>query len=151
MGRPTAFCARHAGSGSAPDAGSRAPVDEPTAGFAAVDALVALTILTSTIALTLGATQVARRAATSALETRRADDLLQYVLLSSPRRVGSLTGQAEGFDWRLETQISAISAGAAAPPICTRAAEARASRSGRRYHLATAEICAPDERTAAAA
>ena len=112
--------------------------------------MVALTILASTIALTLAATQTARRAATAALETRQADALLQYELLAAPHDLGAQSGQAAGFAWRLDTAVSAISAGAAAPPMCLRRAQARSLRSGRRYRLATSEICPQTAQSGAA-
>lgn len=115
--------------------------DSQSDGFAAVDALVALTILTSTIILTLAATQVARRAATDALETRRASELLQFVVLSEPHKIGDRTGQAAGFNWRLETAQSTIAVNAATPPICTRKAEATSLRTGHHYRLGTSEVC----------
>lgn len=115
--------------------------DGPSDGFAAVDALVALTVLSSTIILTLAATQVARRAATDALETRRASELLQFVVLSEPHKIGDRTGQAAGFIWRLETAQSTIAVNAATPPICTRKAEVTSLRTGHHYRLATSEIC----------
>ena len=52
----------------------------PEAGIAAVDALVGLVILSTTIALSLQALDTGRRAADLAAETRRADVVLRQRL-----------------------------------------------------------------------
>lgn len=115
--------------------------DSQSDGFAAVDALVALTVLSSTIILTLAATQVARRAANDALETRRASELMQFIVLSEPHKIGDRTGRASGFRWRLETAQSTIAVNGATPPICTRRADATSLRTGHHYRLTTSEVC----------
>ncbi|MDR3511017.1 MAG: hypothetical protein P4L73_05245 [Caulobacteraceae bacterium] len=117
-------------------------------GFAAVDALVALTLLAMTLALTIVAAQTAQKLAARALETRRADTLLRYVLSSGPHVMGSESGEVAGFHWTLTTAPSLIAAGASAPPLCTRIVSARAGGAGRLYQMATSEVC-PPERPAA--
>lgn len=107
-------------------------------GFAAVDALVALTILAATIALSLEAATNAAHAAAAADEVRRADTLLQYLLQS--RQTGE-AGHSDRFTWSVDvTPLAAPQAGHALE-LCRHAAEAREPRSGRRYTLATLAIC----------
>jgi hypothetical protein len=105
-----------------------------------VDALVALTILSITLILSLGAVETARRAATSVTETRRASELLQYLIDAAPGRVGAATGRANGFDWRVEVRASAAAHGPALQ-LCDRSAQLTSLRSGRRFSLASARIC----------
>ena len=109
-------------------------------GFAAVDALVALTIISTTLILSLGAAETARRASVSAAETRRANELLQYLIDAAPSRIGAASGRASGFDWRVEVRAAA---GAHAPTlqVCDRSAQLISRQSGRRYALASARLC----------
>ena len=118
--------------------------DPPLAeqGFAAVDALVALTILGVTLAIALGAASTARHIADVAAETRRADQVLQAALQASPVQVGESTGRVDGFLWRMTTRGAGGDRGAGAVQICQRSATARAAVGGRQYALSTAAICA---------
>jgi hypothetical protein len=110
-------------------------------GFAAVDAMVALTILATTVALALVAVEVGRRDSEAALRLERATDLLAYVLAASPDRIGEESGKAPGYDWRRVIAPSVDDLGPALPALCTRWAEVRSLVDGRRYSLATTEIC----------
>ena len=115
--------------------------DDASAGFAAVDALVALTILAVTISLVLGAVSIARRAAQMALETRQADQILQSALLVAPPTPGSASGRSADFTWRVVTEAEAGEVRWPNRQLCRRTANLQAVASGRRYALATAEIC----------
>ena len=111
-------------------------------GFAAVDAMVALTILASTVVLCLAAVQGAGRINAAAAETHRAEGELRYLLDVSPRAVGAVSGQDGGFSWRVRTEPERESRQGTAQ-ICARTATARSQTSGRTYTLATAEVCLP--------
>jgi hypothetical protein len=108
-------------------------------GFAAVDALVALTLIATTLALAIVATQTAQRTSLKALELRRADTLLKYLLLARPHALGVQQGNTDGFVWTVTTAPSHIAA--SNPAICTRTASTRAVTSGRAYRMATSESC----------
>jgi hypothetical protein len=112
-------------------------------GFAAVDALVAVTILSSSLALSLMAAQVGGRASRSAAETRDAEMLLRRNLEATAGQAGAWTGHDQGLDWRVEAHVSDTATGPArlsAP--CVRTGSARAA-GGRTYRLATVDICLP--------
>jgi hypothetical protein len=109
-------------------------------GFAAIDALVALTIISTTIILSLGAVETGRRAALAGAETRRAGDLMQYLLGAAPLRPGSASGEANGFVWRVDTEPEAVST-LASLRLCDRSARLVSRASGRRYAMRTAAIC----------
>jgi hypothetical protein len=110
-------------------------------GFAAVDALVAVTILSSSLALSLMAVQVGGRARRAAGETRDAELLLRERLEGTLGQAGAWSGRDRGLDWRVEARFSdADPAGLAAP--CVRSATAKAA-DGRTYRIATVDICAP--------
>ena len=115
-------------------------------GFAVVDALVALTILATTFALSLEALGTARRLAGAALETRRAGALLQVLLETDPGTTGTRKGRTSGFDWRVEVVRDGVDPAAPALSLCHSSAEAVSMKAGRRYQLSTAEFCArPDQ------
>ena len=109
-------------------------------GFAAVDALVALTILSTTLILSLGAVETSRRAALSADETRRANELLLYLIDAAPGRVGETSGRSGGFEWRTQVRVAA-GPHMATLQICDRSAKLVSRRSGRRFSLASARLC----------
>jgi len=110
-------------------------------GFAAVDALVALMILSATIILSLGAAQVARRATGEAVQMRRADQALQGLLQTTPHGIGVVQGRAAGFLWWVTTTPSAGEARTGAVQVCARAAEVQALGDHRRYRMSTIELC----------
>lgn len=112
-------------------------------GFAAVDALVAVTILSSSLALSLMAAQVGSRAGRSAGETREAEMLLRARLEGTAGRAGAWSGRDRGLDWRVEAHFPDVDpVGRAAP--CVRTATAKAD-SGRTYRIATVDVCLPRE------
>lgn len=115
---------------------------EGQGGFAAVDALVAVTILSSSLALSLMATQIAARASRMAGETHDAELLLRDILERTAGQAGVWRGRDQGLDWDAEAQVPRTSPGRRAEP-CLRVAQARAT-SGRTYRIATVDICQPD-------
>jgi hypothetical protein len=121
-----------------------AEVTDRDAGFAAVDALVALMILAATITLSLRAVETARRAALGADEMRQATQMLRGLLDTPVAPPGALAGQTPVFLWRVETRAGAAIPGAAGATICARAASVTSRRDGRRFALDGAEICPPD-------
>lgn len=107
-------------------------------GYAAVDALVALLILSSTLIMSFQALQQAGRTANAAGEARRAQTLLVYLLETSPRVLEPREGEVEGFSWRVEMDAT----GAERPiEVCRRSATLHARTSGRTYAAATLETC----------
>ena len=108
-------------------------------GFAAVDALVAVTILSSSLALSLMAAQVGARASRAAGQTRDAEMLLVERLEGTAGQAGVWNGRERGLDWRVEAHVLGAAPTHLAAP-CTRVASARAG--GRAYRIATADICA---------
>jgi Tfp pilus assembly protein PilV len=111
-------------------------------GFAAVDALVAVTILSSSLALSLMAAQVGGRASHSADETRDAQLLLRERLETTAGRAGAWSGHVRGLDWRVEAHLTETAQARRAAP-CARTASAKAA-SGRTYRIATVDICLPE-------
>jgi hypothetical protein len=110
-------------------------------GFAAVDALVALTILATTLALALHATATSRSLAARALQSERAGALLQYLLQAGSHEPGQWSGRAEGFDWRLDVALQGPDPHAPALRTCRRTASAREQTSGRRFSLSAVVFC----------
>jgi hypothetical protein len=111
-------------------------------GFAAVDALVAVTILSSSLALSLMAAQVGARASRAAAQTRDAEMLLRERLEGTTGRAGVWSGHERGLDWRVEAHVPGAGPARLAAP-CTRVASVKAA-GGRTYRIATADICAPE-------
>jgi Tfp pilus assembly protein PilV len=110
------------------------------AGFAAVDALVAVTILSLSLALSLTAAQAGVRASRAAAETRDAELILRDHLEQTAGRVGVWTGRDESLTWRVEAQAAETARGGQAGP-CLRIGSAKAVRTGRAYRIATADAC----------
>lgn len=108
------------------------------AGYAAVDALTALMILTTTIALALTATAQARRVAVAAQETQRAQAMLAY-LFEAVDSQGARNGRMDGFAWRMD--IAPMSSGGEGPSLCRRSLEVRALASRRAYTAMTVSPC----------
>ncbi len=111
-------------------------------GFAAIDALVAVTILSLSLALSLTAAQAGVRASRAAGETRDAELILRDRLEQTAGRAGVWMGQDQGLTWRVEA-LAADTAPASRAGPCVRVASAKARLTGRVYRIATADVCLP--------
>lgn len=109
------------------------------AGYAAVDALVALTIFATTIVFAIVALHAADRGAAAALEARQAREVLSGVVDQATAAVGVTDGAGTRFSWRLTVHDPVMSAGAIS--ICEQEAVATAKASGRKYRLVSGRIC----------
>lgn len=109
------------------------------AGYAAVDALVALMILASTLVCAVSASHGSRLAADAALELRRANELTAYLLETSPTTPGETSGQADGFAWTRTVSQPVDTFGPGA--VCERSIELIGLRDQRRYSAKTNAIC----------
>jgi hypothetical protein len=116
--------------------------DRAEAGIAAVDALVALTILSATITLSLQALDTARRVADLAAETHHADVFLRRLLDAPVSSFGLISGRSDRFDWRMSV-IAQTAASGANPSLCRRAIALTSIKSGRSYAAATIAACPP--------
>jgi hypothetical protein len=106
----------------------------------AIDAMVGLAILSAVVILSFGAFRVASKVSAAALETRKADTELRY-LLGIPLMTG---GAAKGLDAIFEWQVRVSAEPVARPDgprLCERHAQARSRATGRLYTLSRAEIC----------
>ena len=115
-------------------------LDEGQDGFMAVDALVAITILSSSLALSLAAVQIGVRASRAAAETHDAELVLRGQLELTAGRVGVWRGRDQGLDWRVEARLADSGRMAQTGP-CIRTASAKAVRTGRAYRLGTVDTC----------
>lgn len=107
-----------------------------------MDALVALVVLSTTIALALQAADTARRAARQAAEMRRAEALMRHLLDGPVSTPGTRKGAAGELDWRVV--VTASAAGASSETrICELRVELRGRASRRAYVGQTVEVCPP--------
>lgn len=107
-------------------------------GYAVVDALVALMIISLAAVLSFRALEQANRAAESGWELRRAQVLASRLMDASPRTYVASTGTTDGFTWRLETNPT----GADRPiEVCHRAVKLTNVSTRRTYEVATLETC----------
>lgn len=115
-----------------------------TAGFAAVDALVALVILSSALGLSLVATQSARKVAAQAARTRQAEALCRYLLAANAGVIGVTAGRSSGLDWRLE--VKPVSTDPQVPEswLCDASAAVRAQDGGQTFAMSTTAACAAE-------
>lgn len=113
--------------------------DRSREGFAAVDAIVALSILAVTIMFSLQAGFTALRVARSAAETRAATRLLRYTLAlpTTLPRVGS----TEAFNWRLDVHRDDSARKGQGVAICVRRAHAVSRTSGKHFRSERLQVC----------
>ncbi len=112
---------------------------DPEAGYAAIDALVALMILASVLVCSVSATHGSRTAADAALELRKANELVGYLLETSPTTPGETTGEADGFTW---TRVVADPVDTFGPSaICERQVVLTGVRDKRRFEARTNAVC----------
>lgn len=110
-------------------------------GSAAIDALVALSILTGTIVLALNATDAGRRAASSALETREASALLSNLAESTPVEIGTYAGRSGRLLWRVDNTLETVLAQSRDARICRRKVSVSGQSRSRAYELTTLKPC----------
>ncbi len=108
------------------------------AGYVAVDAMVALLIISLSTILSLQAVRSAHQAVTAANEYKRAEILLSFLLDTGPRSFTPSRGRAGGFTWTLVTQPTGLDRPIA---VCRRALTVQAEQSARVYNASTREIC----------
>ena len=110
-------------------------------GFAAVDGLVALTMLATTMILVLGAASSAQRAAATVHEIGQANRLISFLMNTPKARTGDWAGIDRGLKWRLE--ITPVTDPALRPDwrLCRRSADVVSIRTQRRYGVSSAEVC----------
>lgn len=108
-------------------------------GYAAVDALVALMILASTLVCSVSATHGSRLAADAALDLRRANELAGYLLDTAPTTPGQTVGEADGFTWTrvVSEPVNAFGPGA----ICERRVVLTGVRDHRQYDARSNAVC----------
>ena len=103
---------------------------------------MAVTILSSSLALSLTAAEIGARASRAAGETRDAELVLRGRLEDTARQAGVWSGRAQGLNWRVEARRSDDAMIERAGP-CVRTASATSTRSGRTYRLTTVDTCLP--------
>lgn len=111
-------------------------------GFAAIDALVALVILTTTIGLSITAAAQSRRLATAAAETRGATAVLQQLADRAPSAISS--GTTSGFEWRILVSRPDTDPLAAHLATCRMSISARSVSDRQRFGVSTLVSCAPE-------
>ncbi len=116
---------------------------EDQGGFAAVDALVAVTILSSSLALSLTAAEIGVHAARVAGDTRAAELLLRARLESTAGHAGTWSGEVQGLTWRVEAHLSDAAQVQRGGP-CVRTAAATATRDHHAYRITTVDLCLPE-------
>lgn len=109
------------------------------AGFAAVDALVALVVLSTCLGLTLAAAHASRRAGDAAAEYGQAQALLRYLVQTAPATPSRADGRSGALAWTRE--VSQIGGQSMRPRLCRVQVELRGDKSRRRYRLATDRAC----------
>jgi hypothetical protein len=120
---------------------ARRTVSSASPGFAAVDALVALAVLATTVALSLTAADTARRAAALAGETRGAEVLMRRLVYAPAEALGVRTGRTRDFAWSV--RLAAEPSTAPEIPACRRRVEVTGLGSGRTYAGSMLEPCPP--------
>jgi len=117
--------------------------DPPDAGFAAADALVALTLCAMLLALVLNAASTGLRASRLGWERSLATTEAEYRLAMSwpaSRTPGEQGGpSADGGTWRLKAQV--IDAEADSPGLCEVDVEVRSGQPARSTRLQTVRFC----------
>jgi hypothetical protein len=107
-------------------------------GYVAVDAMVALLIISLATVLSLRAAESAHQAASIADEMRRARALMMGLLESGPRSFTPSGGVSLGFSWNLVTQTTGLDRPI---PVCRRAVTLLSQSSGRAFSASTYEPC----------
>ena len=109
-----------------------------------MDALVALTILSLTIVLSLAAVQQANRTARAASEIQDARLLMAQLDDTQPKTFDGTAGSSAAFHWTVQTQPTGADA---LVNVCRRAVDLVSRDARRRYSLATLTTCPPTPAT----
>ena len=109
---------------------------EAQAGFAAVDALVALLILSTTLVFSLGGLQAAARLATRSQEAIEVSALARQLLARGGDGVSADAGRSGPLRWTLQTDRLGDAAA-----VCVEGLEVRSLATGRRYRFTSALAC----------
>jgi hypothetical protein len=109
------------------------------AGYAAVDALVALMIFASTLVCAVSATHGSRMAADAALDFRKANELSAYLLETSPATPGETSGETDGFAWTRTVMQPVDTFGPGA--ICEHRVALTALRDKHKFSAKTNAVC----------
>jgi hypothetical protein len=112
-------------------------------GYVAVDALLALMVLSSTLSCALAVAHQGGMASRAASELYRAKDLTAYLIETSPTAAGVTAGVFDGIAWRRTISEPTIAVGGEA--ICVRLVELHARESGRDYSVRSSAICRKDD------
>jgi hypothetical protein len=116
---------------------------ESDGGFVLADALTALSILSTTIALGLGTASVAHKISHAVAETREARVSLAYLMdrpMPEMRDDTSMDGQ---FRWRLSLNPTGQSRFGGAASLCDRTAEVTSLVSHKTYKATRLQVCPP--------
>lgn len=111
---------------------------EQRGGFASVDAIVALTLLSITLAFCIQAGAAAARASRAAAEARQIEALSRYAVIG-PAQV-TRAGSSNGLDWRVDL-VQDQSLGTTGLALCRKVFTAVNHKSGRRYELQSVSPC----------
>jgi hypothetical protein len=111
-------------------------------GFVAVDVLVALAILATTLAFATNAAVVGHKTAVLARETRSARTLMVSLLERRAWPAGVHRGATADFVWTMAVESLAS---ATTSRLCRSRLEVNGKRSGRNYRLSTINPCPPTE------
>jgi hypothetical protein len=115
---------------------------EAQGGYAAVDALVALTIFATVIVFSIASVHLSLQASRAALERREAMSLLGVLGGRPFGGAAELKGQTAPFTWQVVDDRPEPVSGAGA--VCQRRAVATAQRTHRTYELVTTGVCAAE-------
>ena len=114
--------------------------DRGAEGFVATDALVGLTIMALSIALTMKAADVGYRLSRLANEATQAT-IVGASLINDPSEIRATSGQTRALRWTISGDEGA--GGSSAPKLCTRRVRLQSSSTGRTYIFSGERLCLP--------
>jgi hypothetical protein len=121
----------------APSPAPRPHAESGQEGFAAVDALVALVILATTLAWALTGLDAAARASRKAEEITRATEIARHLLVASADETEEPNGVSGSFRWRFVDAPTASSS----PGTCLRSLVLQNQQTGHAFHFTGAGRC----------
>lgn len=87
----------------------------------------------------MAAAHQSTKAAEMAFEARRANDLIGYLLETSPADIGEVSGSLDGFTWRRTVSEPFLAFGPGS--VCVHAVNLVAQKSHRTYEAETSVVC----------